>query len=80
MRFSDNAHCLHLAVPVVQAQAAAAEAARQLEAVMSRRPAGSGALRSALSKAEEAAAALSSAGGAPVLNEVLLPLIQVRSS
>lgn len=45
---------------------------------MSRRPAGSGALRSALSKAEEAAAALSSAGGAPVLNEVLLPLIQVR--
>ena len=47
---------------------------------MSKRPAGSGALRTALVKAEEAAAALSGAGGAPVLNEVLLPMVQVRGS
>jgi hypothetical protein len=63
----------------LQAQAAAAEAARGLEAAMCRRPAGPGALKASLARAEAAASALSAAGGSPTaLTEALLPLLQVR--
>ncbi|GLC37451.1 hypothetical protein PLESTB_001584400 [Pleodorina starrii] len=59
------------------AVAAAAEAARQLEAVMARRPSGPLQLKLALNKAEAAASTLSGLGGAPVpgLADVLGPLM-----
>jgi hypothetical protein len=61
----------------MQAQSAAAEATRQLEVVMAKRPAGAGVVKAALSKAEAAASNLSSLGGAS-LAEGLIPRIQVR--
>ncbi|GLI59507.1 hypothetical protein VaNZ11_001399 [Volvox africanus] len=59
------------------AVAAAAEASRQLEAVMARRPSGPMQLKLALNKAEAAASTLSSLGGSPVpgLTDVLGPLM-----
>jgi hypothetical protein len=60
----------------MQAQSAAAEATRQLEVVMAKRPAGAGTVKAALSKAEAAASNLSSLGGAS-LAEALIPRIQV---
>ncbi|GIL77205.1 hypothetical protein Vretifemale_6566 [Volvox reticuliferus] len=59
------------------AVAAAAEASRQLEAVMARRPSGPMQLKVALNKAEAAASTLSSLCGAPVpgLTDVLGPLM-----
>ena len=44
---------------------------------MSKKPAGPGALKAALSKAETAASSLSGIGGSPSLTDTLLPLIQV---
>ncbi|EFJ48899.1 hypothetical protein VOLCADRAFT_90642 [Volvox carteri f. nagariensis] len=57
--------------------AAAAEASRQLEAVMARRPSGPMQLKLALNKAEAAASTLGSLGGAPLpgLADVLGPLV-----
>ncbi|GIL58872.1 hypothetical protein Vafri_13838, partial [Volvox africanus] len=59
------------------AVAAAAEASRQLEAVMARRPSGPMQLKLALNKAEAAASTLSNLGGSPVpgLTDVLGPLM-----
>lgn len=62
----------------MQAVAAAAEASRNLEAVMGRRPSGPVQLKLALNKAEAAASHLSSLGGNPPctgLTEVLGPLM-----
>ena len=61
----------------LQAQAVAAEAARQLESVMGRKPSGPGALKAALAKAESAAGSLVSLG-ACAASEVLVGLLQVR--
>ena len=61
----------------MQAVAAAAEAARQLDLVMARRPSGPTQLKVALNKAEAAASNLSGLGSQPVpaLAEVLTPLM-----
>eukprot|EP00198_Chlamydomonas_reinhardtii_P006390 XP_001695726.1 predicted protein [Chlamydomonas reinhardtii] len=59
------------------AVAAAAEASRQLELVMSRRPSGPAQLKQALNKAESALSSLSGLGGPPVpgASDVLGPLV-----
>ncbi|KAL6760662.1 hypothetical protein V8C86DRAFT_1058572 [Haematococcus lacustris] len=62
----------------LQAQSAGAEAARQLEAIMSERPAGTGAIRAALSRAEVAASTLASLKGASVADSLTACILLAR--